>query len=65
MNRIADRDYEFYDFNDDSDHEPCSRFDNITNNMSRHGLFSLRLGFRRNFLSVLRNPNLNEIRHGL
>jgi hypothetical protein len=28
MNRIADRDYEFYDFNDDSDHEPCSRFDN-------------------------------------
>ena len=57
MNRIADRDYEFYDFNDDSDHEPCSRFDNITNNMSRcrcrHCLISLRLGFRRNFLSVL------------
>ena len=31
MNRIADRDYEFYDFNDESDHEPCSRFANITN----------------------------------
>lgn len=27
MNRIADRDYEFYDFNDESDHEPCSSSD--------------------------------------
>lgn len=26
MNRITDRDYDYYDFEDDSDHEPCDRY---------------------------------------